>query len=62
MAPAAAASSPRRSPGRYVRTGASRSSSPSSTSCIATVAVNVFVIEPIWNSVLGVTGSGFSSS
>ena len=58
---AATSSSLSFSSGRYVRTGASRSSSPRSTRRIAAVPVNVFVIEPIWKSVSGVTSSGFSS-
>src|SRR3954465_1600714 len=41
-------------------TGRSRSSRPWSTSSSAAVPVNVFVIEPVWNRVPGVTGSGFS--
>ena len=37
-----------------LRTVASRSTRPSSTSCISAVAVNVFEVDPIWNSVSGV--------
>ena len=48
-------------PGRYVRIGASRSRSPRSTSRMAAVPVNVFVIEPIWKSVSASTASGCST-
>ena len=46
-----------RNPGTTSATGASRSSSPSSTSCTTSVAVHTFVIEPIWNSESGVTST-----
>ena len=58
---AASASDCRRNAGRYVRTRASRSIRPSSTSCISAVAVTVFDVEPVWNSVCAVTGSGLST-
>src|SRR6185437_862567 len=48
-------------PGRYLRTGASRSTSPRSTSFISRVAVNVLVVEPIWKRVVVVTGNGLST-
>ena len=38
-------------------TGASRSSRPSSTSCITSVAVHTLVIDPIWNSESGVAST-----
>ena len=60
VARAATSSSDSRNSGRYVRTGASRSTSPRSTRRMIAVAVNVFVIEPIWKSVSGVTSSGCS--
>jgi hypothetical protein len=43
---AATSSSATRNSGRYVRTGASRSTTPCSTSSTIAVAVNVFVVEP----------------
>src|SRR4051794_26132733 len=46
---AAACSSASRRSGRYLRTGASSSTRPSSTSCITRVAVQTLVIDPIWN-------------
>ena len=49
-----------RSSGTYRRTGASRSTSPRSTSRIRAVAVNVLVVEPIWKRVPASTGSGFA--
>ena len=47
----ATSGSARRSSGRTSMTGASRSSLPSSTSCMASVAVQTLDMEPIWNSV-----------
>ncbi len=46
---AAASSSAIRNSGRYVRTGSSRPTFPSSTSCMTSVLVHSLVIEPIWN-------------
>jgi hypothetical protein len=46
---AAASSTP--NSGTYRRTGVSRSTRPSSTSCITSAAVQTFVTEPIWNRV-----------
>ena len=46
-----------RNPGSTSATGASRSSRPSSTSCMTSVAVHTFVIEPIWKSESGVTST-----
>src|SRR4051794_16221956 len=43
--------------GRYVTSGRSRSTLPSSTSCITNVAVQTLVIEPIWNSESGVAST-----
>ena len=49
------------SSGRYVRTGASRSTRPCSTRRMIAVAVNVLPVEPNWNNVCSSTGSGFST-
>jgi hypothetical protein len=35
----------------YRRTGASRSASPASASCMTVVAVSTFVLDPIWTAV-----------
>src|SRR4029079_15160913 len=45
-----------RSSGSTSMTGVSRPISPSSTSCITTVAVQTLLIDPIWNTASGVTG------
>ena len=47
----ATSASASRSSGRTSATGASRSSLPSSTSCMARVAVHTLDMDPIWNSV-----------
>ena len=57
MTAAAAASSAMTNSGRTVRTGASRSRRPSSTSCITSDAVQSFVVEPIWNTESGVAST-----
>ena len=49
-------SSRTRKSGRYVATGASSSTTPSSTSCITSVAVNTFEMEPIWKTLSVVAG------
>ena len=46
-----------RNSGRYVRTGTSRSTLPSSTSCMTSVLVQSLVIEPIWNTESGVAST-----
>ncbi len=43
--------------GKMFRTGESRSSNPSSTSCMIRVAVQTLLIEPIWNNVSGVAAT-----
>ena len=55
--PALACSSPVRKSGRYARTGASSSTSPSSTSCITSVAVQTLVIDWIMNTASGVVST-----
>src|SRR3712207_7888254 len=48
---AAVSSSATLKSGRYVRTGTSSATLPSSTSWAIAVAVHVLVMEPIWNGV-----------
>ncbi len=52
--------SARRSSGSTAVSGASRSSSPESTSCMTRVAVQTFVMEPIWKSESVVAGTPVS--
>ena len=42
-------------------TGSSSDTVPSSTSCMISVAVYIFVSEPIWNSVSAVAGSSVNA-
>ena len=55
---AAASSTP--NSGRYVRTGSSRSTSPSPTSCITRAVVQTLVTDPIWNRLSAVASTPVS--